>query len=166
MNPAHAHLVLNHIPVIGLPLAAFLLLYGILRKSEEIEKMGYIAFVLLALITVPSYLTGEPAERVIKNLSGVSETYTEQHEDAATLALIGTGILGVLALIGLFVFRAPKTLSGFSLVIVLSIALITAILMAWTANLGGQIRHTELRSDAPTNMKNKVEETKNENDDE
>lgn len=165
MNPAHVHLLLNHIPVIGIPLATFLLFYGIVRRNEEIKKTANIAFVLLAVMAVPSYLSGEPAEDVIENFADVSEIYIGQHENAASLAMVGTGILGGLAVIGLFVFRAPKNLPRLGLGMVLFIALMTTVLMARTAYLGGQIRHTELRSDSSTTLKNNETELKNEKDD-
>jgi hypothetical protein len=32
MNAAHVHLVLNHAPIFGLPLAVVLLVYGLVRR--------------------------------------------------------------------------------------------------------------------------------------
>lgn len=165
MNAAHLHLVLNHIPVIGIPLAAILLLYGMGQKNEGIKKAGVLAMVLLAMITVPSYLSGEPAEGVIENIAGVSKLSIEKHEEAAISAIIGTLILGLISLAGLLLFRSPKNLPGWLLATLLSFAILTTGMMAWTATLGGQIRHTELKSDN-TNIKNNIgTESQNEKDD-
>ena len=165
MNAAHIHLLLNHIPVIGVPLVLLLLLYGILGRHEEVKKSAYAAFVIMAVVAIPTYWTGEPAENIIENLSGVSEFYFGKHEDAALWAMIGTETLGTLALAAHFAFRAPKIVTAWFLNLLLGMAVITSLLMAWTANLGGQIRHMELRSD--TTLKTMPDETNtaNEKDD-
>jgi len=60
------------------------------------------------------------------------------------------GALGVVSLAGLLFFRRSRTIplwfSGFALV--LSLAATGA--MGWTANLGGQIRHSEIRDASAT----------------
>ena len=38
MNGAHLHLLLNHIPVIGVPLGLLLLAFAFLRRSEEWKR--------------------------------------------------------------------------------------------------------------------------------
>jgi uncharacterized membrane protein len=90
------------------------------------------------------YLTGEPAEELVERLPGYSEALVEQHETAALIATIGMSLLGIAALIGLL-RRQPR--QWYPKAVLLG-ALLVAGLMAWTANLGGQIRHTEIRTSA------------------
>jgi hypothetical protein len=63
-----------------------------------------------------------------------------------------TGVTGIAALIGLIIFRRAEKLPGWVIGAALVLSLATSGLMGWTANLGGQIRHTEIRADftAPT----------------
>ncbi len=143
MSFAHLHLVLNHVPVIGVGLALLLLLYGLLRRSDEVVRATLIGFVALALVTVPAYLTGEPAEKAIKGHPGTLPAAVSVHEDAAALALGGMELVGAAALVLLVSYRRrplPKRV-GISILV---LACLLSGLMVWTANLGGKIHHTEI----------------------
>lgn len=147
VNWAHVHLMINHFPVIGIFLAIPLLLYGVQAKSEEIKKTGLGAFVLLALLTIPVYFTGEAAGDFIKNknLPGVTEGVIGSHEEAADLSLTLMETLGIASLAGLFFARRSGAVPKWLIVVVLIMSLATAVVTGYTANLGGQIRHTEIR---------------------
>lgn len=148
MDPVHAHLILNHIPVVGLGAALLLLLYAIARKSDEMKKAALAGFVLLALVAIPVFLTGKAAEDPAEHLPGVFESFIEQHEEAATAALIAIEVLGAVSLAGLVLTRRSKALPKWFATILLFASLGVAGVMTWTANLGGQIRHTEIRTGA------------------
>lgn len=144
MNAAHLHLLLNHIPVLGVIFGFFLLLAALWRGSEELKRASLVVFLLAALITIPTYLTGEPAEEIVEKLPGVAATFIEQHEESAKIALIGMEILGIVALGGLLFFRhrnAPAWLTG----VILLLAMVVGGWMIRTANLGGKIHHPEIR---------------------
>jgi hypothetical protein len=147
MSWAHIHLALTHVPVIGLLIVLLLLVVAGLLRSAELTRVSYGLLVLLAVATVIVYLTGEPAEELVENLPGFSEALVEQHEEAALIATIGMGVLGLVALVGLIRFRAPWIAPAWYGPGVLLLALLMGGLMAWTANLGGQIRHSEIRPD-------------------
>ena len=146
MNWAHVHLLLNHVPVIGVVFGFLLLLLGVVRKSDELKKAGLGALVVVGALAVPTYLTGEPAEEIVRDLPGVSRALIEQHEEAAMFALISAGILGLVSLGILLYFRAPKPLPAWSMTAALLISFWTLTVMVRTAYLGGQIRHSEIRS--------------------
>ena len=148
MNATHLHLLLNHVPVLGTVFGLGLLAFGMWRKSSELQKAALGVFVIAALVGVVAYLTGEPAEEGIEGLPGVSEVFIEQHENAAAIAFTGIVILGVVALLVLFVSRRGKMVPTSFAAIMLVGAMVVSVLMAWTANLGGQIRHTEIRPNA------------------
>jgi len=147
MNWAHIHLILNHIPLIGIGFVILLFIIGLLRKSNELIKVSLIFVVIVALWAIPAYLTGEPAEEIVENLPGISENLIKSHEESAETAFIFTEIVGALALITLFVRRFFQTLGNRLTIIVLIGLLISGGLIAWTANLGGKINHPEIRSD-------------------
>lgn len=148
LSPVHLHLLLNHIPVIGLGFALLVFVYALLRKSGELTTAALGLLVLTALVAIPVYLTGEPAEEAAEHLPGVSEAIIGRHENAALISLIAIEALGVLSLGWLILYKRAKRLSRFLTMIVFVLALGATGLMAWTANLGGQIRHTEIRSNA------------------
>ncbi len=148
MNLIHLHLMLNHIPVLGTIFGLGLLVFGLWRKSVELKKTALGVFVIIALLTVPVYLTGDPAKDGVKLLPGISRPIIKQHENAAAIAFIGVVVLGVAALAGLLLFRRGKITPAWFTTLMLAAALIVSGLMAWTANVGGQIRHTEIRSSA------------------
>jgi uncharacterized membrane protein len=149
-NWAHIHLMINHFPVVGVMGAVLLLLYALVRKSEEVKLVSLGAYVLVALITIPVYVTGGYAEDAVKNLPGVTEKFIGQHEDIAFYALILMETLGILALAGLLLLRRSGKIPQWVISALLVLSLITTAVIGFTANLGGQIRHTEIRADAPS----------------
>ncbi len=145
MNAAHLHIVLNHIPVIGVPFGAVLLIFGLVRRSEEVKRAALLAFVLIALITVPTFLSGKAAEDIVEHLPGVVDDLIEHHEDAALIALISTSVLGALSLMGLGWSLVTGKLGLPATVLLILISLGVSGWLGRTANLGGKIRHTEFR---------------------
>jgi putative effector of murein hydrolase LrgA (UPF0299 family) len=144
--------MINHLPVIGSIFGVLLLLFALLRKSEELKRVSFGVFVFTALLALPVYFTGEPASEIVEHLPGVAESLIEEHEDAALFALLMAGATGVVALAGLILFRRAERLPGRIVGAVLVLSLATSGVMGWTANRGGRIRHTEIRADfkAPT----------------
>lgn len=148
MNWAHLHLLLNHVPVLGTLFGLALLTWGMLRRNEAIQRAALGAFFVAALVAVPVFLTGEPAEDAVEHLAGTAAGAIETHEDAAVLSLIAIEVLGAVGLLGL-ILRKPR-FARLVTPAALVISLITAGLMARTANLGGKIRHAELRGATST----------------
>lgn len=146
MSPVHLHLVLNHVPVIGTLIGICLLAYAVLRRDDRLIRVCLGMFAVLAAVAVATFLTGEPAEEAVEGLAGVSESIVEQHEGAARLATIALGFLGLLSVAVLLRFRA-RALPRQAALLLLAAALVPAGMMAWTANLGGQIRHSEIRAE-------------------
>ena len=105
VNWAHVHLMINHFPVVGVLGAILLLLYALVRKSDEVMMVSLGAFVLIALVTIPVFFTGEGAEDVVKKLPGVTEQYIGRHEEMAEYSLTLMEILGMTCLVGLVFIR-------------------------------------------------------------
>ena len=145
MSWVHLHLLLNHVPLLGAAFATVLLAFAMLKGSDELKKVSLGAFVIAALIAIPVYLTGEPAEEVVEKLPGVSEAIIGRHEDAAFVALIIILVLGAVALAGLGIFRRNRRIPLWFCSVALLLSLVAGGVMGWTANLGGQVRHSEVR---------------------
>lgn len=152
MNWAHVHIAINHVPVIGIFFGFLLLIYALMKKSEELKRISLGIFVIVALIAIPVYFTGGGAEEVVEHLPGVSESIVETHEDSAFSTFVMVEALGLLTLGGLFLYRRPQTLSNWFVILSLILSILVGGLMARTANLGGQIRHTEIRADAKSSI--------------
>lgn len=148
MNPVHVHLMLNHLPLIGTAFTLVLLLVAFAKKSDELKRVSLAFLAGVTLLAVPAYLTGEPAEEAVEHLPGIETPFIEPHEEAAKWAFGAQIALGVVALAGLFVTRKSKPLPAWCAGALLVLSLAVCGLMARAANLGGQIRHPEIRSTA------------------
>jgi len=102
---------------------------------------------LIALITIAVYFTGREAEEMVKNLPGVTDAYISRHEEAASLVLVLMGVLGAMALVGHLLLRGSGSMPKWVVILVLSLSLIVIGTEGLTTNLGGQIRHTEIRDE-------------------
>lgn len=148
MNPAHLHLLVNHLPIIGFLLALPIL--GLAWMRARNSDLALAAAVLLLLSgggTAAAYLTGEEAEEQIENQAGVAESYISAHEDAAKGA-IPAGILATLAGACL-VFGAVRGGGAPIGVVPLAGATLAAAVatgtMAYIGSTGGKIMHPEAR---------------------
>jgi hypothetical protein len=147
MNPAHLHLMLNHIPLVGIGFVILLLIIALLRRSNEMINISLLFVILVALWAIPAYLTGESAEEIIEGLPGISEQLIEAHEESAELAFIFVEAVGVLAFITLVARRFYTKLGKVLVILTLLGLIIGGGLIAWTANQGGKINHPEIRAD-------------------
>ncbi len=159
MNLLHLHLILNHVPIIGLLIANLLLLWATISKQLILKKTATVMIVVCAALTLPVYFSGEPAEHGLEKTVQLSESVIEAHEEAAELAVVLTSVSGVLALLSLTPFLRNSlgisSLVGFAL---LACSIGSSASLMWTGYLGGQIRHTEIQS-SPLNSSSLSEES-------
>lgn len=146
----HLHLILNHFPVVGTFFGFFILLIGQFKKDHSIKKVALGIFLFNAILILPVSFTGEPAEDLVKQLPGVSENMIEEHEESAETALVFVEIAGGISLLGFFFFRNSHFYPKWFVMILALISLLSIVFIARSANLGGKIRHTEVRSDVQT----------------
>jgi hypothetical protein len=78
-------------------------------------------------------------------MPGMTMDAGDQHAEIDILALVGSLALGVVSLVELILFGKGRTLPAGFLVFVLLLAVLSCGLLSWTANLGGRIRHLEIR---------------------
>ncbi len=145
MNWAHAHLIINHVPVMGSVFALLLLIWGMVKKSEDVRQAALWGMVLTGLAAGGAYLTGSYAGDLVQTLPGVSAVRISTHEDAALLALIAAIVAGVLAATGLVLGWMLGDVPRWCILGCLVLGLVTGALMARAANLGGEIRLPEAR---------------------
>jgi uncharacterized membrane protein len=146
MNAAHAHLLLNHVPIFWTLFGLLLLLYALVRGNDDIKKASFGAFVITSLITIPAFSSGLGAAAMVHDLTGGSETIIEQHREAALIMLAPVVLLGVIALLGLWLSRHSPNIRSWIVAAALALAVISVGLGMWAGNLGGQVRNTEVRA--------------------
>jgi hypothetical protein len=140
----HIHLMINHVPVIGLAVPIAFLLIDRVRKNRKLEWLSLQMFVVFALLTIPVYLTGSPASHKMREVPGISLEIIHRHSNAADFAFWTLEGLGALSLWTLYKFRSSAAVPPRLTAALLALALTALGLMIWTANLGGKIRHPEI----------------------
>jgi hypothetical protein len=170
MNTAHLHLVFNHAPIFATVFALALILIALLMRRDAtaaspslkligtssqnarqlLLRVGLWTLVAGAVLSVPAFLTGEPAEEAIEHAAGVSESTIGAHESIAKFALIFSAVIGVGALAALLRMRKALLTQSVALSFFMLTAISTAV-FAYTAYQGGQIRHPEITSTASLN---------------
>lgn len=147
INIAHLHLLLNHVPTVATIVGLGLLLLAFVRRDSHLTWASFELFFIIALATLPVYLSGAAAEGQIQGVAGVSGPAIELHGDSALLAFLSMEITGLAAWLGLWQFRRASRPSRPTLGAVLLLSIVTIVLMTQAATLGGEIRHPEIRAE-------------------
>ena len=143
-NVAHLHLLLNHVPTVGLAIGLGLLLLAYLRRSDHLKHASLEVLFVIALLTFPAYLSGVAAQAHIQDRPEVSAFTMEVHHDAALLAFVFMEITGLFAWLGLWQYRRAGGPLRSTMGAVLLLSVVTMALMALAGNVGGEIRHPEI----------------------
>jgi len=155
MDATHLHLVLAHFPIIGIIIGTAILASGLIFKNTAIQKVALATFIVMALLTIPVFLTGEESGETVENLAGVSEQLIENHEELAEKAIWLMGILAGLSLIAYYAIVKKFSFAKAITWITLIVSLANFGLFAQVGNLGGQIRHSEIRTESNINQNQK-----------
>ena len=139
----HLHLLLNHVPIIGFFVGAGLFVASFTGSNEDLRRSSLIIFAAVALLTIPTFVSGVGADRSIAREPGVSDLLVKRHEGAAMLGLWCVEATGAAALMALWHSRRPGGASRRHLAAVMLLAIVAAILMGRTGNTGGDIRHPQ-----------------------
>ena len=146
-NPAdlaHVHLLVNHFPTIGMILGLGLLLLSFIRKNDHLKKVSLEVLFLIALATLPVYVSGQAAAETLKGQSGVSADAVMAHNDAALASFIMMEITGFFAWLVLWRMRRIGWPTRGLTYTVLVLSVMTLAAVARAANIGGDIRHPEI----------------------
>ena len=103
MDPAHLHLMVNHLPILGSILSLPLIGIAAWKRTEKGPMLAYATLLTLGAVgAVVSLRSGEPAEERVEDMPGVSERWIEEHEERAETATVlavitALGALGAVA---------------------------------------------------------------------
>ena len=169
MNDAHFHLVVNHLPIIFPLVGAIVLATGLISKSDGAKRSAFMIFILGAVAAIFAMNSGEGAEEIVENISGISENFIKTHEEAAETFALLSYVLGGLSVLSLWASFTKKSFSNIVSIATLLFALVVLFFAKETGTTGGEIRHTEIRTDfnATSTEKNNTENgeaAKNDND--
>jgi hypothetical protein len=144
LNLAHLHLIMNHVPTIGSVVALGLLFLGYVRRNEHLKHVGLEVLFVIAVLTLPVYVSGVAAHQDVRKFKEVSDDAIRIHQDAALIAFIVMEFAGFVAWAALWQWRrhgraASGVVPAATVLLVLALAV-----MARAANLGGEIRHPEI----------------------
>jgi uncharacterized membrane protein len=145
MNLAHLHIVLNHVPTLGTLFGVALLIWSMIRKSEHWNKTSLQILVVMALLALPTYLSGNAAQWLLQNRTEIPQVAIEAHENSAMITLALMTVTGTLAWFGLWQYRRFSRPGAMNQTALALFSIVTAVFIMQTANLGGKISHPEVR---------------------
>lgn len=156
LNLAHLHLILNHIPIIGIPFITILTIISLIKKDLYLGKLVHWLFIGITVLSVAVFLSGIGAQNVLHK-AGISHEFIVPHHEASYWAM--SFILGLGAWSTLALYANRKSSDFFSLktslIVTLLGAIATTVILALTANLGAKISHPEIRPEQWENNKHK-----------
>lgn len=149
-QPEYLHVLLNHLPIIGLPLGAFALFLALCLRSRPAQVTALAVLALAALSAWPVAATGESAYEHIRDLSDeAGKNWLEEHMARADRANFVFYVVAIVALAGIALPRkwpraaTPLAITAFAL------ALAGSGVATFIAYPGGKIRHPEFRTGPP-----------------
>lgn len=148
MSWGYLHMIINHFPIVGAIIGSMLIITGMVFKNNGVKLSGLGTIVFAGLMAVIAYLTGDSAENVVQNLPEIPESLINRHEDIATISMYLMIPSGLLASLTLYSIWKKEKSVVLLLGITLVFSLISSAAMVFTGHTGGQIRHSEFRSDS------------------
>ena len=147
MNAPQIHLLINHLPIIGLIIGILVVISGILWKKQAVSTVGLWISLVAGISSYPTMYSGGAAEHYIEEKESeydISHDLIHEHEESAELAFwpcLATGILAGLALFGGYKEHKHSKKAEF---LVVFIGIVAIILVGKAGLTGGQIRHPEI----------------------
>jgi hypothetical protein len=141
---------LNHVPTLGAVLVLSLLVLAFVRRNEHLTHVALEILFVIAVVTMPVYITGVGAHRELRGRPEVSEVIIREHQDAAIYGFTALEFAGFVGWLALWQTRrrgrpSPVIVPATAVLLLLSLAI-----MGRAANLGGEIRHPEMSGVAET----------------
>ena len=141
---AHLHLLLNHVPTIGTVVGLGLLLLSFVRRNVHLKKVSFEVIFLVALATLPAYISGNAAAEALAADQTISTSAIARHNDAALGSFVLVQFAGFFAWLALWRMRRMGRMTAGVTYTVLSLTVLSISAASHTANLGGEIRHPEI----------------------
>ena len=105
MTLAHLHLIMNHVPTVGSVVALALLILGYARRNEHLKHVGLELLFVIAVLTLPVYVSGVAAHRELREVKEVSDDAIRIHQDVALFGFAWMEFAGFIAWVALWQWR-------------------------------------------------------------
>lgn len=148
MDPLQIHFLVDHVPMVGAIAAVLLLSWGLVGRRIGITVAALGVIVLMAVITIPMFVTRMRIGVEVAQLPGVSTELLQKQNEAAVAGLIGVLAAAAVALTSLFVWKTTRRYPLFSATAALVIALAAVVLVVRGATLGAEIRQPHITPSA------------------
>ena len=86
MNAPHIHLLINHLPIIGLIIGVLVVIFGLFSKKQVVSSVGLWITMIAGFSSYPTMYSGGASEHFLDENEGkycVSEDLIHEHEEAA-----------------------------------------------------------------------------------
>src|SRR5262245_37952218 len=151
MFAVQAHLVLNHVPLTGLVFGLIFYILGIKKSSEAALLTGERIFVAMGAISIAVLASGLRFAHALLTVQWLDTTAVHSHERVGILTLIVLIVLAILSGIILERSRGGRKVGFVRLrTAILVLATLSFGMVLWTSRLGGELRHSELKSGSQT----------------
>lgn len=141
MNPAQIQLLFAHWPFMLIVVGILILAYGEWQSDIAFKRLSFLLFIGAALFMIPVHLTSGSAQEVL--FSDFPQKYTQPdiYKQLFGYSTILTYALGILAAINFFMVHNVHGLHGAVRKLMLLLAVITAVLLAYQAHVAAQIQY-------------------------
>ena len=148
MNMIHLHLMINHLPIIGIAIGLIVTVVGLFIKNSTVQKVGLWIGLVAGLSAFAAMATGDEAEHALMDgkWCGVDKHDIHEHEEAAELALWPSVVSGLLAAVALWGLWKGRQIAKYAVIMYILGAAGSLTLMYRTGTTGGAIRHPELEN--------------------
>jgi uncharacterized membrane protein len=146
MNDAHLHLLVNHIPILGTLFGIGILIGGILFRNKVVKNCAYLLFITSTICALLAMNTGEGAEELVEDLPNIGHQIIHEHEEIAEKFVILMYVLGAFSILGLVANQKNHAKAKLLAIIIVALGLINFAVGTKVGTTGGEIRHTEIRS--------------------
>ncbi len=149
LSMEHVHVLLNHLPIIGLAMGILALALALMHHSRKTEMVALILLLVAAASAWPVNFTGQRAYKTVRGFvddDGADwlDAHMERAEKAAP-AFYALALLTAAALVA--PHKWPRTTRPLA-VATLALAILCEGASGWIALAGGQIRHPEFRTES------------------
>ena len=141
---AHLHILVSVFPSFGLVCVLGFYLAGYLTDNSGIKRACLVLFALLALLAIPTYLSGQGSMAVLSGNPKIPKDMMNTHYGWGMAALVALVVTGVAALVALLQSGRADRASNIALRSVLGFAIVALGLMIVAD--GWEVVHRELQS--------------------
>jgi uncharacterized membrane protein len=143
---SHLHILVSVFPSFGLLFVLGFWITGFLTNNDGIRRTCLAVFGLLALLSVPTYFSGDRSLAELTKAPQISKAMMATHYTWGMAALVALVLTGAVAWAELWRSRRAGRASGDPFYLVSGLAIVALCLTAAASELGFEASHHELQS--------------------